>query len=107
MADLVGRLGDDGADSTSAEVSTTRARFGFTAVPETTDDAGIRHITLALAPQHAARLFEARDQDAGEQQLRALAAEALGEVYFRDGGRRAAGLEKVEFTDVEHIELDF
>jgi hypothetical protein len=32
-----------------------------------------------------------------------LAAEALGEVYFRDGGRRAIGLE-VEFT--ERLEFD-
>jgi transcriptional regulator with XRE-family HTH domain len=82
-----------------------RARFGFTAAPGTTDDARIRHLTLALPPHHAARLFDAQDQGAGEQQLRALAAEALGEVYFRDGGRRAAGLE-VEFTDVEHVEFD-
>ncbi|OSP34032.1 terminal protein [Streptomyces sp. 13-12-16] len=29
----------------------------------------------------------------------------MGEVYFRDGGRRAHGLE-VEFTDVEHLEFE-
>ncbi len=57
------------------------------------------------APHHAARLFEAQDRGTSEQQLRDLAAEALGEVYFRDGGRRATGLE-VEFTDVEHVEFD-
>jgi hypothetical protein len=45
------------------------------------------------------------DQLAGEQQLRALAAKGLGEVYFRDGGCRAQGLE-VEFTDVEQIRFD-
>jgi transcriptional regulator with XRE-family HTH domain len=83
----------------------TRARFGFTAAPGTTDDARIRHLTLALPPQHAARLFDAQDAGAGEQHLRTLAGEALGEVYFRDGGRRAHGLE-VEFTDVEHLEFD-
>jgi hypothetical protein len=37
--------------------------------------------------------------------MRTLAGEALGEVYFRAGGRRAAGLE-VEFADVEHVEFD-
>jgi hypothetical protein len=93
------------AATSTGLVLDTRARFGFTAAPDTTDDARIRHLTLALPPHHAARLFDAQDQGAGEQQLRALAAEALGEVYFRDGGRRAAGLD-VEFTDVEHVEFD-
>ncbi|MGW5568999.1 telomere-protecting terminal protein Tpg [Streptomyces tendae] len=93
------------AATSTGLVLDTRARFGFTAAPGTTDDARIRHLTLALPPHHAARLFDAQDQGAGEQQLRLLAAEALGEVYFRDGGRRAAGLE-VEFTDVEHAEFD-
>ncbi|GAB3176781.1 hypothetical protein [Streptomyces incanus] len=37
--------------------------------------------------------------------LRGIAAEGLGAVYFRDGGRRATGL-AVEFTDVEHLEFD-
>ena len=36
---------------------------------------------------------------------RHLAAEGLQEIYFKDRGRRAAGL-LVEFTDVEHIEFD-
>jgi AcrR family transcriptional regulator len=93
------------AATTTGLVVDTRARFGFTAAPGTTDDARIRHLTLALPPQYAARLFEAQDAGANEQQLRGLAAEALGEVYFRDGGRRAHGLE-VEFTDVEHLEFD-
>ncbi|MFJ6686731.1 telomere-protecting terminal protein Tpg [Streptomyces werraensis] len=83
----------------------TRARFGFTAAPGTTDDARIRHLTLALPPAHAARLFDAQDAGAGEQQLRDLAAEALGEVYFCDGGRRAHGLE-VELTDIEHLDFE-
>ncbi|MEU6885665.1 XRE family transcriptional regulator [Streptomyces viridosporus] len=83
----------------------TRARFGFTAAPGTTDDARIRHLTLALPPQHAARLSDAHDAGASEQQLRDLAAEGLGEVYFRDNGRRAHGLE-VELTDLEHLEFE-
>lgn len=33
-----------------------RARFGFTAAPGTTDDARMRHLTLALPPAQAARL---------------------------------------------------
>ncbi|WP_181383808.1 hypothetical protein [Streptomyces sp. NWU339] len=83
----------------------TRARFGFTAASGTTDDARIRHLTLTLPPQDAARLFDAQGAGATEQQLRILIGEALGEVYFRDGGSRAHGL-AVEFTDVEHVEFD-
>ncbi|GAA1191767.1 hypothetical protein GCM10009654_56460 [Streptomyces hebeiensis] len=93
------------AVTTAGIVVDTRARFGYTAAPGSTDDARLRHLTVALPPQHAARLFEARDAGGTERQLRDIAAEALGEVYFRDNGRRAHGLE-VEFTDVEHLEFD-
>ncbi len=93
------------AATSTGVVIDVRARFGFTAAPGTTDDARLRHLTLALPPQHAARLFEAQDAGASEQQLRELAGQALGEVYFRDGGRRAAGLD-VQFTDIEQIEID-
>lgn len=93
------------AATSTGVVVDVRARFGFTAAPGTTDDARIRHLTLALPPQHAARLFDAQDAGASEQQLRGLAAEALGEVYFRDGGRRAHGLD-VELTDIEQMQFD-
>ncbi|MBA8948252.1 hypothetical protein FHS33_006725 [Streptomyces calvus] len=98
---------DGDADETSdpSPGTTVRARFGFTAAPGTTDDARMRHLTITLPPQYAARLFDAQDVGAGEQQLRAIAAEGLGEMYFRDGDRRAHGLE-VEFTDLEHLEFD-
>ncbi|WP_256339297.1 hypothetical protein [Streptomyces sp. 1222.5] len=46
-------------------------------------------------PRHPSRTFAPRDR---------RAAEALGEVYFRDNGRRAHGLE-VELTDL--IDLEF
>ncbi|MET9878615.1 XRE family transcriptional regulator [Actinacidiphila glaucinigra] len=93
------------AATTGGIVIDTRARFGFTAAPGSTDDARIRLITQALPPQYAARLFEAQDQGAGEQQLRAIAAEGLQEIYFRDRGRRAADLE-VEFTDIDYIDFE-
>ncbi|MDQ1033595.1 hypothetical protein QFZ75_000011 [Streptomyces sp. V3I8] len=57
-----------------------------------------------LPPGYAARLFDAQQAGAGEQQLRAIAAEGLAHVYFRDGGRRAQDL-MVEFTDVEQLEF--
>ncbi|MFI9611952.1 telomere-protecting terminal protein Tpg [Streptomyces sp. NPDC052023] len=93
------------AASTGGIVIDTRARFGYTAAPGTTDDARLRHLTVALPPPYAARLFEAQEQGATEQQLRHIAAEGLGEIYFRDRDRRAHGLD-VEFTDVEHIDFD-
>ncbi|KUJ69460.1 terminal protein TpgA2 [Streptomyces albus subsp. albus] len=93
------------AATTDGIMIDTRARFGFTAAPGTTDDARLRHLTLPLPPQHAARLFDAQEAGATEQQLRQLTAEALGEVYFRDSGRRAHGLE-VELTDLEHVEFE-
>ncbi|TVL87793.1 telomere-protecting terminal protein Tpg [Streptomyces sp. SAJ15] len=93
------------AATTGGIMIDTRARFGFTAAPGTTDDARLRHLTLALPPRHAARLFDAQEAGATEQRLQQVAAEALGEVYFRDNGRRAHGLE-VELTDLEHIEFE-
>ncbi|MDX3383396.1 MULTISPECIES: telomere-protecting terminal protein Tpg [Streptomyces] len=93
------------ATSTDGVIVSTRARFGFTAAPGTTDDARTRDITQALPPHWAQRLFTARDAGADEHQLRAIAADALAEMYFRNNNTRAAGL-GVEFTDVTHIRID-
>lgn len=84
----------------------TRARFGFTAAPGSTDDSRMRRITQHLPPAFAGRLFDAQATGATEQQLQAIAAEGLQEVYFKDRGRRAHDLE-VEFTDIDYVELDF
>lgn len=92
------------AVSTDGLVVSTRARFGFTAAPGTTDDARIRDITQALPPRWADRLFAARDADATEQQLQRIAAEGLAEMYFRANNTRAHGL-GVEFTDVDQIDI--
>ncbi|MFB7274642.1 telomere-protecting terminal protein Tpg [Streptomyces sp. NPDC056244] len=94
------------AADTGGIIIETRARFGFTAAPGTTDDSRIRLITQALPPAYAARLFDARATGASEQQLRDIAAEGLQEIYFKDRGRRADGL-LVEFTDIDYVELDF
>ncbi|AOP48154.1 telomere-protecting terminal protein Tpg [Streptomyces lydicus] len=94
------------AATTGGIVIETRARFGFTAAPGTTDDGRIRRITQALPPRYAARLFDAETAGATEQQLRDIAAEGLQEIYFKDRGRRADGLQ-VEFTDIEYVELDY
>ncbi|MER5717446.1 XRE family transcriptional regulator [Streptomyces sp. NPDC002132] len=94
------------AATTGGIVIDTRARIGYTAPVGSTDDARIRHLTVALPPQFAARLFDAQQAGAGDQQLQQIAAEGLREIYFQDGGRRAGQLEEVRFTDIEHIEFD-
>jgi hypothetical protein len=80
----------------------TRARIGYTAPIGTTDVARLRHLTVALPPRYAARLFDAQQAGAGERQLQQIAAEGLKE----DDGRRAGDLEEVRFTDVEHVEFE-
>ncbi|MFH0246545.1 telomere-protecting terminal protein Tpg [Streptomyces sp. HK10] len=83
----------------------TRARFGFAAAPGSTDDARIRLVTQHLPPAYAARLLDAKAAGADEEQLRGIAAEGLQEVYFKNHGRRAQGLQ-VEFTDIDYVEFD-
>ncbi|MER7496378.1 XRE family transcriptional regulator [Streptomyces pharetrae] len=94
------------AATTGGIVIDTRARIGYTAPVGSTDDARIRHLTVALPPRYAARLFDAQQAGASDQQLQQIAAEGLREMYFQDGGRRAGQLEEVRFTDIEHIEFD-
>jgi hypothetical protein len=94
------------AATTGGIVIDTRARIGYTAPIGSTDEDRLRHLTVALPPQYAARLFDAQEQGAGDQRLREIAAEALKEVYFQDGGRRAGQLEEVRFTDIEHLDFD-
>ncbi|MEU8677666.1 XRE family transcriptional regulator [Streptomyces sp. NPDC048560] len=94
------------AASTGGIVIETRARFGFTAAPGTTDDGRIRLITQHLPPTYAARLFDAQATGATEEDLQRIAAEGLQEIYFRDRGRRAEGL-LVELNEIDYIEIDF
>ncbi|GHB67480.1 hypothetical protein GCM10010377_67970 [Streptomyces viridiviolaceus] len=94
------------AATTGGIVIDTRARIGYTAPVGTTDDARLRHLTVALPPHYAARLFDAQQAGAPDRQLQQIAAEGLMEIYFQDGGRRAGSLEEVRFTDIEHVEFD-
>ncbi|MFJ1561887.1 telomere-protecting terminal protein Tpg [Streptomyces mirabilis] len=94
------------AAATGGIVIDTRARLGYTAPIGSTDQDRIRHLTVALPPRYAARLFDAQETGATDQQLKEIAADALREVYFQDSGRRAGSLEGVRFTDIEHLEFD-
>ena len=83
----------------------TRARFGYTAPGGSTDDPRVRLITRHLPGDVASPLIDAHTQGAPEHRLRQIVADGLAHAYFRDGGRRAAGLE-VEFTDLDYLEVD-
>jgi hypothetical protein len=84
----------------------TRARFGYTAPVGTTDDGRQRRLTVHLPPAYADRLFVAQQQGATDRALREIVAEGLQEVYFKDGGSRAADLE-VEFRDIDYFDVSF
>ncbi|WP_314614677.1 telomere-protecting terminal protein Tpg [Streptomyces stackebrandtii] len=94
------------AATTGGIVIDTRARLGYTAPIGSTDQDRIRHLTVALPPRYAGLLFDAQERGASDDRLQQIAAEALKEVYFQDGGRRAGSLEDVRFTDIEHLEFD-
>ncbi|NWF27443.1 XRE family transcriptional regulator [Streptomyces sp. PKU-EA00015] len=94
------------AAATTGITVETRARFGYTAPIGTTDDGRMRRLTVHLPPEYASRLFDAQQQGASDQQLRAIVAEGLQETYFKDGGRRADNLE-VEFTDIDYFDVSF
>ncbi|MFC9653997.1 MULTISPECIES: telomere-protecting terminal protein Tpg [unclassified Streptomyces] len=94
------------AATTDGIVIDTRARLGYVAPIGSTDEDRVRDLTVALPPRFAARLFDAQEQGASDDQLREIAAEGLKETYFQDGGRRAGSLEEVRFTDVERLEFD-
>ncbi|MFJ6054613.1 telomere-protecting terminal protein Tpg [Streptomyces sp. NPDC092307] len=100
-----GRRRKQAATATGITVE-TRARFGYTAPIGTTDDGRMRRLTVHLPPTYAQRLFDAQQQGAGDSQLRAIVAEGLQEIYFKDGGNRADALE-VELTDIDYIDVSF
>lgn len=84
----------------------TRAAFGYDAPIGSTDQSRVRRITQRLGADYAQQLAAARARGASENELQSIIAKGLGEHYFRDGGRRAAGLE-VRLTDIDYIQLEF
>jgi hypothetical protein len=84
----------------------TRAQFGYTAPVGTTDDGRFRRLTVHLPPEYAARLFDAQQQGATDQQMRDIVAEGLQEIYFKDNGRRAEDLE-VAINNIEYFDVSY
>ena len=62
-------------------------------------DAAVQKAFTRPAPKSA----PAQRAGASDAQLQQIAADALREVHFQDGGRRAGQLEEVRFTDIEHL----
>ncbi|PYC74111.1 DNA-binding protein [Streptomyces tateyamensis] len=81
------------------------ATFGFSSAGGSTDDPRPRMITHKMPGDVAKRLYEARDTGASQAQQEALLAQALRDHYFKDNGRRAAGLD-VELNDISWMDLE-
>ncbi|MEV6735226.1 XRE family transcriptional regulator [Streptomyces sp. NPDC051364] len=103
---LVKKRAREQAAKRTGLVIETRALFGFTAAPGTTDDGRMRRITQHVPPLYAGRLFAAQEAGATEADLRQITAEALQESYFKDSGRRASDL-IVALTDIDYLDLEF
>ncbi|MFD8785025.1 DciA family protein [Kitasatospora sp. NPDC059599] len=69
------------------------------------DDPRERMITQKMPGTVAQRLYAARDAGAPRAQQEAILAQALGEHYFKDGGRRATGLD-VELNDIAWMDVE-
>ncbi|WP_042427986.1 telomere-protecting terminal protein Tpg [Streptacidiphilus anmyonensis] len=102
---IVRRRARRAAAATGGITVDTKARFGYTAPVGTTDDPRERQLTVHLPAAYAARLFDAQDAGASDEELREIVAEGLQEEYFKDGGR-AHRLE-VEFTDITYFDVEF
>ncbi|MEU8140158.1 hypothetical protein [Streptodolium elevatio] len=66
----------------------------------------MRRLTQHLPRDYVARLFQAQDAGASDQQIRRIVAEGLPEVYFKDGGNRAQGLE-IALLDIDFFDASF
>ncbi|GAB7188971.1 hypothetical protein ATKI12_8802 [Kitasatospora sp. Ki12] len=81
-----------------------QAAFGFSAAAGSTDDPRQRAITQKLPGSVAQALYAARDAGAGQAEQEQILADALGEHYFRQGGR-ARRLD-VELNDIAWMDVE-
>lgn len=84
----------------------TRARFGYTAPIGTTDDGRMRKLTVHLPRPTPTACSTHNSTVPPTSSLRNIIAEGLQEVYFKDGGHRAAGLE-VALTDIDYFDVSY
>jgi predicted transcriptional regulator len=103
---LVRRRATRRAATTTGITIETRATFGYDAPAGTTDEGRLRRITQHLPAAYAERLFEANEAGASDAELARIVADGFAEHYFRDGGRRAQGLD-VRLTGIDYLDADF
>ncbi|MFF2549064.1 telomere-protecting terminal protein Tpg [Kitasatospora sp. NPDC058063] len=82
-----------------------QAAFGYSSAAGSTDDPRQRTITQKMPGAVAQRLYAARDAGAGQAEQERILAEGLREEYFKDGGRRARGLD-VELNDIAWMDVE-
>ncbi|WP_019544754.1 telomere-protecting terminal protein Tpg [Streptomyces sulphureus] len=91
-----------------------RARFGYSAPGGTTNEPRLRLITQYIPPASARDIVAAHRRGDPEQEQQQRLVDALAFHYFRDGGRRAHGLQVgfgsvdhgAEFGDIDYIDVD-
>ncbi|MFF8775244.1 telomere-protecting terminal protein Tpg [Kitasatospora sp. NPDC015120] len=81
-----------------------QATFGYSAAAASTDDPRQRSITPKMPGSVAQALYAARDAGADQAEQEQILANALGEHYFRQGGR-ARRLD-VELNDIAWMDLE-
>ncbi|WP_406085868.1 telomere-protecting terminal protein Tpg [Kitasatospora purpeofusca] len=79
--------------------------FGYSAAGGSTDDPRPRTITQKMPGDVAKKLYAARDAGATRAQQERILAEGLREHYFKDNGRRAAGLD-IELNDIAWLDVE-
>jgi hypothetical protein len=100
------RAAHQAATLTGATIA-LRGEFGYTSPGGTSsDDRRMRRVTQRLPAEWTARLLDAQARQASEGELNEIIAAALQEVYFRDHGRRAAGL-SVTLRSLQYVELSY
>ncbi|MFE6869624.1 telomere-protecting terminal protein Tpg [Kitasatospora sp. NPDC057692] len=81
-----------------------QATFGYSAAAASTDDPRQRAITQKMPGEVAQALYAARDAGATQAEQEQILADALGEHYFRQGGRARrldVDLNDIAWMDVE------
>ncbi|MER7707723.1 XRE family transcriptional regulator [Kitasatospora sp. NPDC097605] len=81
-----------------------QATFGYSAAAASTDDPRQRSITQKMPGEVAQTLYAARDAGATQAEQEQILADALGEHYFRQGGR-ARRLD-VDLNDIAWMDME-
>ncbi|MFJ3644452.1 telomere-protecting terminal protein Tpg [Streptomyces murinus] len=83
-----------------------RAWFGFDAAAGSSDDGRMRRLSQPVHHPYPARLLEARRRGAGEEELRGIVADGIGESYF-GVSPRPNGLHAVRLTHIDYIAFSY